>query len=374
MRVLVITAMYPSLTNPVSGIFIKRQLEALRAQGVDIILAKAVGPVRRNLVGRYSRLAWETLSARHDFDVVHVHYPTAAGVYGGLIARARRRPLVLTLHGGELDQAQYADLHPTKQWLTRLSATWALRQASAVIAVSKALADLAVRAGVPAHKITTIDMGVDLGVFYPRPKEQASRFLGLSPAIPRIVSAGALISIKGPEHVIRAACLLREQRLFVEWRLVGAGAQEPYLRALIHELGVSEQVHLAGECAPEAVAWWDAAADVFVMPSLAEGWGLAALEAMACGRPVVASRVGGLPDFVRDGWNGFLVPPADPHAIANRVQDLLADSNRRRTMGQNGIKTAREHDVHLQAAKVLAIYRAVAEKKGLECTKTPLEV
>ena len=365
MRVLLISGLYPAPGNPVFGAFVERQISALKALGVEIILVKnaAYYPAKQALLKKYGELAWRTLlNSRQGFDLVHVHFPTVPGLFGGCLARVRSRPLVVTLHGSEMRQWSRQD--GLKSRLSRATVRWSLRQADGVIAVGNELAEFAKGQGVLASRIWVIDMGVDCSCFRPHPRDEVRRTLGLTPDAPVVVFVGTLTAVKGAEYFVHAAAALTERLPAARWYLVGGGPLEAELRQLVAQLAMADRITLVGQRPVGEVAQWDAAADVLVMPSLAEGFGLAAAEAMACGTPVVASRVGGLQHLVEDGAHGFLVPPADPEAIANRVYQLLTDTQLRARMGARGVEDARKHDVHRQARRVLDVYEQVVRPAG----------
>ena len=363
MRVLVVSPMYPSAENPAYGVFVRRQVDALIELGVDIQLATtSISRARRLVLVKAAQLAWQTLKGVwRGFDVVHVHFPTIAGLFGLVAARARRAPLVVTLHGAVVDQLSLADLSPWKAWLTRRLAVGAARGSAAVIAVGDDLASTIVREGVEETRVQVMDMGVDGRLFYPRPKSEVRRRLGLDLDGSLVVFAAWLISIKGPDYFIRAAAL-SERSAGCKWLLIGGGDGNG-LAALASELGVSPVVALIGQRPADEMPLWFSAADVMVMPSLSEPFGLSALEAMACGTPVVASNVGGLRSFVLDGFNGYLVPPANAEAIASKVDLLLSDASTREALGANGVKTAAQHDMRMQARRVAATYEQVARRR-----------
>jgi glycosyltransferase involved in cell wall biosynthesis len=122
----------------------------------------------------------------------------------------------------------------------------------------------------------------------------------------------------------------------------GSGDQMPLLQRMVDELGLHEAVRFAGRVPEEHLTEWYAAADVFALPSSSEGQGIAALEAMACGLPVVASAVGGLLTFVEHGRNGYLVPSGDVPALASRLIEILDDSRLRDRMGASACQIAKQ--------------------------------
>jgi glycosyltransferase involved in cell wall biosynthesis len=361
MRVLLITTMYPSRLRPYSGIFVKRQVEVLREMGIEVILAKAEDRNQpRNHLQYYSELLWQSLKAsRQSFDLVHVHYPVLAGLLGSWVARIRRRPLVFTFHGGEVDRNSLKFKPPTTQFLTNLIVKNVIKRADAVVIVSQYLANILADHGAHTEKIHIINMGVDTNLFHQQDKIATRKYLGIPANLACVVCVANFNPQKGQEHVIRAASYLCYHDPSIHWYFVGEGPLEKPCKELSRNLGIQDLIHFCGPRPPEEIPRWDAAADIVVVPSTAEAFGLAALEAMACGTPVVASNVGGLPDFIQDGENGYLIPPASSEAIAEKVRQLLEHPELRRKIGQNGIVTAMRHELRLQAQKIIRIYESL---------------
>jgi D-inositol-3-phosphate glycosyltransferase len=134
------------------------------------------------------------------------------------------------------------------------------------------------------------------------------------------------------------------------------------LQALKNELGIGDMVTFLGRRSQEALPYYYASADAVVMPSLYESFGMVALEAMACGTPVVASDVGGLPFIVRDGETGFLVPERDPQSLAECLSQLIRDPALRKRLGDRGIQVARDYAWPRIADRIEALYAALPEK------------
>jgi glycosyltransferase involved in cell wall biosynthesis len=156
-----------------------------------------------------------------------------------------------------------------------------------------------------------------------------------------IGTAGRLIELKGIEYLLRAAAELRHDFPTLRVEIAGTGPERPKLEEQAQQSGLGEHVRLLGwvEDIPALLRRWD----VFVMPSLEEGLGNAALEAMAAGLPVVASSVGGLLEIVEDGTTGWLVPPRDPAALALHLRLLLSNRELRWRMGAAGYSRVRDH-------------------------------
>jgi glycosyltransferase involved in cell wall biosynthesis len=198
------------------------------------------------------------------------------------------------------------------------------RSAQAVIATSEAVA-----AAVPGSP-TVVYPGVDV----------VDPVASPSPAPPTIGTIGRLEPIKGLAFLLEAAAVLRHRLPDLRIELAGSGSCEPRLRSLAAQLGIAESVSFLGwtDDVNALLRRWQ----VFAQPSIHEGLGLSVLEAMAAGRPVVASATGGLPELVVDGRTGFLVPVGAVDALVDRIGTLLADENLRTRMGHAGWQRARD--------------------------------
>jgi D-inositol-3-phosphate glycosyltransferase len=231
-----------------------------------------------------------------------------------------------------------------------------LREEARVIASAERLvaasvaerAHLVRHAGADPERIAVVPCGVDTELFTPGDAEAARATLGRS-GDPLILYVGRLAPIKGLETLLDAIALLARRGRRVRLVVVGGDADEPQdgheagLRARITALGIGDLVSFAGPQPQETLRTHYVAADVTVLPSHYESFGMVALEAMACGSPVVASRVGGLTTTVRDGVTGFLVAEGDVNALAGRLETLLADPDLRWRLGREGIRWAAQH-------------------------------
>lgn len=230
--------------------------------------------------------------------------------------------------------------------------------ATAIIATSRAVARRFPWAGA---KVRLVPNGVDLKRFAPRPPSGAVRAsLGVPPSAPVALSIGRHVPEKGYRHLVDAAARLERARPGVHWVLVGDGEGRGELEAQARRLGLASRVHFTGW--RDDVADVLALADVFVLPSESEGFGRVLVEAMAMGRPVVATEVGGVPDVVVAGETGLLVRPTDPVALADAVQALLADPARAARLGAAG--RARAESTFSLGAHVDAVERVYDEVRG----------
>jgi glycosyltransferase involved in cell wall biosynthesis len=186
------------------------------------------------------------------------------------------------------------------------------------------------------------------------PREEITR--------PRVVSqptmlgvASRLVPIKGIVDLIRALALLRRDVEDIRLEIAGAGPEQTALQQEVRTLGLDNVVAFVGW---QPDIWpWLARWDILVQPSHAEGFGMAALEAMAAGLPVVASSVGGLPELIEDGRTGYVVPPSDPATLAARLRHLVLHADLREAMGAAGRTRVRQHfGPQRMAAEIAAVY------------------
>lgn len=341
-------------------------------RGIDVTVACPAGGMLALEVGRLGiplvtfpqkdrsfdpRLVYElaALIRRRGFDVVHSH----ASISSRLAARLSGHcNIVVTRHtiGGELSN------NPLKRALV---AAAQVSLASRFIAISGAIRQRLLDEGVPGHRIETIHNGVDITLIEREasvldiPLELEAACHGSSPVIGTL---GRLSPEKGHEFLVRAfAAVLREfpRAILV---VVGQGDERDRLERLAVELGVKEDVVFAGyrDNASACVN----AFDLFVMPSLSEGLGLAMLEAMALRKPVIATNTGGIPEVVTDRVNGLLVPPGDPQALSRAIVEILRDRSLAARLAGAGRKTVEDRfDARSMADRTVGVYRSLLEDR-----------
>lgn len=253
--------------------------------------------------------------------VVHGHcaYPDGVGV--ALAAKLLGLPFVVTTHGSDINV--YAE-QTTLRWQIR----WALRRADGVVAVSRALLGKVQRLLAPAtpRVVFAPCAGFDPALFVPRSKAEARANLGLAPDARVVLFVGHLVAIKGVDVLVNAWARLLAQSnggQNCQLVLIGHGDNRKALESRVAQAGLSERVSFVGAVAQAEVSQWMAAADLLCLPSRNEGTPNVVVEALASGLPVVASRVGGIPELVVDGENGMLVPPEDPGALADALARAL---------------------------------------------------
>jgi glycosyltransferase involved in cell wall biosynthesis len=242
---------------------------------------------------------------------------------------------------------------------------WLYRRVDAVIAISSAVRDALVARGVPARRIHVVPSGIDPKRWQKLDRDEARGELGIAPGDPVIALVGALYPRKGHAVLLEAVALLTGRGLRPTCLFAGSGPEGDSLMARAASLGVERQARWLGRL--DDVAPVLAAADLVAVPSLAEGLGVAALEAMAAGRPVVASAVGGLRETVRHEGEGLLVPPGDPAELADALARCLTDAGLRQTLGAAGRTRAERFSTLAMARGTESVYeRALAARVAQE--------
>jgi glycosyltransferase involved in cell wall biosynthesis len=329
--------MYPGPRDPDLGVFVAGLDRELVARGHE--LERAVVDSRGGRA-RHIRLLGDALRTARRFrpDVAYAHFLVPAGLAAALATRA---PLVVTAHGQDVENIGSM---PGVRTATR----FVVRRARAVIAVSQWLRDrLETRVPEAVGRTSVIDCGVDLERFAPRDAATARAELGWDTTGTHYLCLGSLSERKNVLRLARAFEAHGEGSL----AFVGDG---PLRGALEGRSGI----RLAGRVPHELVPKWIAAADVVCQPSLAEPFGLATLEALASARSVVATGVGGPPEFVSEG-TGVLVDPLDDHALA----DALGRAAALPRPNLAGREAAAAHDVRRQAERVEEILLRAARDR-----------
>jgi glycosyltransferase involved in cell wall biosynthesis len=353
-KILTFSTLYPHAASPSHGIFVETRLRHLLASGK--IESKVVAPVpwfpsRNARFGEYAvharapreerRKGIEVLHPRYPlvpkigmsvapfllaaavapvvertlrtyaFDVIDAHYFYPDGVAAAILGKRLGKPVVITARGTDVN------LIPRYR-LPRAMIRWAAGRAAGMITVAGALKDDLIRIGVPGERIEVLRNGVDLQLFRPVEREAARRRLAMSRTT--LVSVGHLIPRKGHDLVIHALALLPATDLVI----IGDGPERAALDALARTTSVGDRVRFVGAVAQEELRDYYGAADALVLASSREGWANVLLEAMACGTPAVASRVGGSPEVVSAPEAGVLMSEQTPEGIADAVRALFA--------------------------------------------------
>lgn len=303
------------------------------------------------------------VARREGVDLIHSTFAWPSGSAGMLAKKATGKPLLLSLRGADiLTDASIGYGGRLDRFYDALLRR-ALQQADRITGNSRYVLEKARELGADRRKYVLVAKGVDIAKFVP-----AARSNGVPERLqaygrPMVLSVRHLRPKQGLEYLIRAARLVADKMPRVLFVICGGG-REPYqgqLKALVRELGLQDHVTFTGQVSRDEVADYFAACDVSVIPSVAEAAGNVILEAMACAKPVVGTRVGGIPEYLEDGVSGVLAEPRDPAALAEKILLLLADKELAQRMGQAGRERVERHfRFETMIGQIEGLYRELA--------------
>jgi len=265
--------------------------------------------------------------------------------------------------GPALVASRRVDFHLRQNSFSR----WKHRQVDCFICASEAIRQMLVADGVPPDRTVTVHEGIDLDHVRSAPAVNVHEAFWLPHRAPVVGNVAALVPHKGQRHLIEAAHLVIQQMPDVRFLILGEGELRDSLERLVREHHLEKHVFLPGFRTD--VLGCMKGFDLFVMSSVTEGLGTALLDAMACGKAIVGTRTGGIPEVVEDGETGRLVPPRDHAAMAQAILTMLADDEQRRRMGEAGLARVRARfTVERMVAETAAVYGRLAGRHHAEDT------
>ncbi len=301
---------------------------------------------------------------REGFDIVHTH-TSKAGLLGRLAARIAKVPIIIHKPHGHVFFGYFGRLK-TKIFI--LLEKIASHAADKIITLTNREKDDYIKYRIaPEDKFTVIYSGVELNNFKESTSSEIQKCkneLGIPENSYIVGTAGRLVPVKGPEFLIEAAKLIILKYPNTFFIFAGDGYLRQNLEKQALELGIENNIIFTG--------WRDDVAkvvsiyDIFVLSSLNEGMGRVLVEAMALGKPIVASDIGGIPDLVTHGRNGFLVTPKNPEQLANYIQILLEDKEKREKMGQAGKETAVNFSKEIMVERITELYKELITQKNIK--------
>ena len=362
MRTLLFSTLYPSSARPLHGVFVETRLRELLCKGH--VLSKVVAPVpwypsTHARHGKYAAMAATPRRETHngidvlhpryvvipkigmnvtpfflalsalwalrqlqregfDFDVIDAHYYYPDGVAAALLGLWFNKPVVITARGTDVN------LIPEYR-IPRALIRWASGRARASIGVSAALVQRMRSLGMRADCLHVMRNGVDLQRFQLQPQAESRQRLGIKSG-PVLLTVGNLHEHKGQRLAVQALALVRQRHPQARLLVVGDGPDREALARAAATLGLADAVHLVGVVPNTELSLWYSAADLLLLASSREGWPNVLLEAMACGTPVVATRVGGVPEIVQTPLVGRVVEERTAAAFAHAVLGMLEQS------------------------------------------------
>ncbi len=310
------------------------------------------------------------------YDVIHSHY-WMSGLAAEILSNAWGGiPVVNMFHTlGEMKN-RVARSESEKAGVDRLNGErQVLRRADRIIVATLAeLTQLRFLYRADSRKMTVIPPGVDTSHFYPIPADEAKQYIGLKPENRMVLFVGRIEPLKGIDTLIQAmSCLgLLDMRHPVHLAIIGGDVdvspedmseEMTRLQKMCDDLCMGGMVIFLGKRGQDTLPYYYSAAEVVVMPSLYESFGMVALEAMACGTPVIASEVGGLGYLVQNGITGYTIPDSDPAELCDKLSHLLGDTDLRNQMGNSAAEYAADYAWTKVASQIIEVYKEVAAIK-----------
>jgi D-inositol-3-phosphate glycosyltransferase len=307
------------------------------------------------------------------YDVIHSHY-WMSGLAAEMLSDAwGGAPIVHMFHTlGEMKN-RVARSEDERAGEDRLNGErQVLRRADRVVVATLAeLTQLRFLYRADANKMVVIPPGVDTSHFYQIPADEAKQFIGLKPENRMVLFVGRIEPLKGIDTLIQAMSCLDFQDLFrpVHLAIIGGDVnvspeemsdEMTRLQKLCDELCMGGMVVFLGKRGQDTLPYYYSAAEVVVMPSLYESFGMVALESMACGTPVIASEVGGLGYLVQDGLTGYTIPDSDPQALCDKLSTILGDNHLRNEMGRRAAEYAANYAWEKVVVQIVGVYQSLA--------------
>jgi len=313
---------------------------------------------------------------RIKYDLLHSHYWMSGLAAGALSDLWSGVPILQMFHTlGEMKN-RVARSEAEREGAYRLDGErQVLARADRIIAATLAeQAQLEWLYKADTRKVTVIPPGVDTSHFYPIPADEARQYIGLTPDARMILFVGRIEPLKGVATLIRAVACLRLKNLKEPVHLAVIGGDPEAapaeiseemvrLQKLCDDLTVGKMVVFLGKRGQDTLPYYYSAAEVVVMPSHYESFGMVALEAMACGTPVIASQVGGLAFLVQDGVTGYTVPDGDDDILCEKLALILGEESLRQRMGRNAAEYARNYDWEKIAKQIVGVYEELVGKR-----------
>jgi D-inositol-3-phosphate glycosyltransferase len=311
------------------------------------------------------------------YDLIHSHY-WMSGVAAIDLKKAWGVPIIHMFHTLGLMKNRVAQSPQEMEGEYRIDGEKKVLQAAdrIVAATTAEFAQLLWLYQADENKIEIIPPGVDIRRFYPIPADEAKEYIGVPPCGRMLLFVGRIEPLKGLDVLLDAICIMQQDEWVKEnpfcLAVIGGDPDEngeasdnlemSRIKALAEKAGLSDLVTFLGRKSQESLPYYYSAAEAAVVPSHYESFGMVALEAMACGTPVVASQVGGLAYLVQDGVTGYTVPVDEPVELASRLTSLLKDSQLREQMGKRAEQVAREYAWDKIANRLLVVYESLIVK------------
>ena len=291
---------------------------------------------------------------KYDIDIIHAHSVVPTGLIGTIVAKIVRKPIIITGHG--MDITNFENSYFFKKLIL-----FSLNNCNKTIAVSEDLAQKMKSLGIHQSNISVLRNGVDTTRFKPLKNKDLREKYKIKDKEILTLFVGYLDTFKGIFEMINTFNKIKKDNDAAKLMIVGTGPKKSELQNRVHDLGLEKSVIFTGNVEPENIQKYYQAADIFVLPSHVDSGGppLVFMEAMACGLPVIGTNVGGIPEGIENGVNGFIVPPRNVDKLAKKLEILIKDENLRKEFGNNSLRKINENSMTLEkkAGKLINLYR-----------------
>ena len=318
----------------------------------------------RNIIG-YTLIilkAWGELKKIKDIDIIHLPEYHSSAILSLLV---RDIPIVVTPPGNIYERIQHGNPY---DWVTtqvyKVAAKISARRCRHIIAISNDMKKWWEFTGAESSKITVIPNGIDTSFF--KPYSNAREHLNLDVNSKIILYAGRLSHEKGLKYLLDAVKNIKKEFKDLQLYIVGEDPEEENLKEYARKLKIDNVVKFRGWISKRELVYFYSAADVVVVPSLSEPFGRVPIEAMACGKPVVGSNVGGIPDYLNDGVTGFLTEPKNIDALSEKIKMILEDKELAERLAENAYNYVLENLTWEKVAKRTQkeVYEKLINKQG----------
>ena len=307
------------------------------------------------------------------YDLIHSHY-WLSGLAAGKLKSKWNVPVVSMFHTLGLMKQRVARNAVEAEGGYRIRGEKeVIKLSDRIVAATPAeMAQLQWLYNADGAKIEIIPPGVELSRFYPIPEDEAKEYVGIRPCDKMLLFVGRIEPLKGIDTLMKAIAIMREKDVDVCLAVIGGetdtsaacqNEEMERLKVIREQIGLADLVAFLGKRSQDTLPYYYSAAEAVVVPSHYESFGMVALEAMACGAPVVASEVGGLAYLVQDGVTGFTVPSDDPEALAGKLIVLLQDKKLREQMCNNAVEFVQNYSWRNIAARVAELYESLVGVK-----------
>ena len=313
------------------------------------------------LISLFFNLIW--ITRKYNLELFHAHHTIPTGLVAIVVGKIMRLPVVVTAHlmditthgadVGPLDNIKDFESNFIFSRLIRFS----LNSSSKIIAVSGDLANKIELMGINKD-VTILRNAVDISRFKPSKNIEMRQIYKIDDNDILILFIGHLESFKGIFELMDAFKKIRINHDNCKLMIVGEGHEEQKVKNVVSKLDLDDYIIFTGKVSPETIQNFYQMADIFTLPSYTEGLPLVVVEAMACGLPVVVSTVGGIPELVKDGINGFLVPPKDRFSLTKKLEILVDNEELRQKFGLKALETVDdEFNIEKKVEKMIEIYK-----------------